>query len=88
MYLIQGSVSLLSNIFIPSQNLALIQLFQFNWNYITYMSTEMKSHGDSGLVPTCWGKNDYININQQNFRINTIKVYCTEWCQNFSTSSY
>ena len=29
-----------------------LQLFQFNWNYIKYMSTEMKSYGDSGLVPT------------------------------------
>ena len=48
------------------------------------MSTEMKSHGDSELVPTSWGKNDDININQQNFRIDTIKVYYTEWCQNCS----
>ena len=52
------------------------------------MSTEMKSHGDSKLVPTSWGKNDVINLNQQNFRIDTIKVYYTEWCQNCSTHSY
>ena len=39
------------------------------------MSTEMKSHGDSGLVPTSWEKTDNANINQQNFRIDTIKVY-------------
>ena len=38
----------------------------------------MKSHGDSGLVPTSRGKNDDININQQNFRIDTIKIYDTE----------
>ena len=65
-----------------------MQLFQFNWNYIKYMLTEMKSHGDSGLVPTSWGKTDNANINQQNFRIDTIKVYYNEWCQNCSTSSY
>ena len=52
------------------------------------MSTEIKSHGDSGLVPTSWGKTDNANINQQNFRIDTIKVYYNEWCQNCSTSSY
>ena len=53
-----------------------------------YMSTETKPHGDSGLVPTSWGKTDDININQQNVRIDTIKVYYNEWCQNCSTSSY
>ena len=52
------------------------------------MSTEMKSHGDSGLVPICWGKTDNVNINHQNFRIDKIKVYYTEWCQNCSTSLY
>ena len=52
------------------------------------MSTEMKSHGDSGLVLTSWRKTDYVNINQQNFRIDTINVYYNEWCQNCSTSSY
>ena len=75
------------NLYVIS-NLKLLQLFQFNWNYIKYMSTEMKSYGDSRLVPTSWGKNDDININQQNFRIDTIKVYYTEWCQNCFTSSY
>ena len=52
------------------------------------MSTEMKSHRDSELVPTCWGKTDNVNIDQQNFRIDTIKVYYNELCQNCSTSSY
>ena len=32
------------------KNVFLSQLFQFNWNYIKYMSIEMESHGDSGLV--------------------------------------
>ena len=52
------------------------------------MSTVMKSHGDSGLVLTSWGKTDNININQQNFRIDTIKDNYNEWCQNCSISSY
>ena len=42
------------------------------------MSTEMKSHGDSWLVPNSWRKTDNVNINQQNFRIDTIKVYYNE----------